>query len=63
MIRACVITLALVAVAACGRYGPPVRESGASRAEKAAVSSAPAEADTEACPDPNSPAPGTRTTP
>ena len=63
MIRVVIIALALVVCVACGKYGPPVRSAGAPAAAPPAVSAAPAAADTEVCPDPNTPAPAAGKTP
>ena len=57
MIRALVIALALLAGAACGKYGPPVRSAGEPSAATPAVSATPAAGNTEECRDPNAPAP------
>ena len=63
MIRACVMALALLASAACGKYGPPTRGAGEPSLVTPAVSAAPVPADTEECPDPNAPVPVTGQTP
>ena len=63
MIRACVLALALLAGAACGKYGPPVRGAGEPSRATPAVSAAPAPGYTEECPDPNAPAQGSGQTP
>jgi predicted small lipoprotein YifL len=63
VIRASVVALALVASAACGKYGPPVRAAASPSSGAPAVSAPPAAGDTEACPDPNAPAQPAGTTP
>jgi len=63
MSRVAILAMALVTLAACGKYGPPVRSGGAPAAFPPAVSAAPAAADTEVCPDPNAPAPAAGKTP
>jgi len=55
VIRVMAIAFALLAVAACGKYGPPVRSAGAASTATPAVSAAPAASDTEECGDPNAP--------
>ncbi len=59
--RAAALALLMFAVAACGKYGPPVRS--APEPAAAPVSSAPTGADTEECPDPNAPPESTGTRP
>jgi len=48
--------VALLAAAACGKFGPPVRTRSEPAATPPAVSAAPGAVDTEECPDPNAPA-------
>ncbi len=55
MIRGFALALALLATAACGRYGPPVRSPGQPTAATPAVSAPASPGDTEECPDPNAP--------
>ncbi len=63
MIRTGFIALALVAAAACGKYGPPVRTAVEPSALAPAVSASPAPVDAEECRDPNAPATGVGQTP
>jgi hypothetical protein len=49
---ACALAAAL-GLAACGKYGPPVRASEPPPAKTAPVSAAPATSNTEECQDPN----------
>ena len=55
--RAAALALAILALAACGKYGPPVRTAPQPAAATPAVSAAPLGSDTEECPDPNTPPP------
>jgi hypothetical protein len=63
MIRAFLVALLLVAGIACGKYGPPVRAGGGTSAAAPQAAAAPAESNTEVCPDPNSPEAGAEPTP
>jgi hypothetical protein len=53
--RAAAFALGILALAACGKYGPPVRSEPAPAPPTPAVSAAPPAADTEQCQDPNAP--------
>jgi len=60
------VALAVLILAACGKYGPPVRTAPAPAATTPAVSAAPAGAGAEQCEDPNTPssqAPASEPTP
>lgn len=61
---ALVVAALVIASAACGKYGPPVRAAATPAAKTPAVAAAPAAAvDTEECADPNAPAAATGTAP
>jgi predicted small lipoprotein YifL len=61
--RSLVVALVLLAGAACGKYGPPVRSADETSAAAPAVSAPPTDGNTEECPDPNSAAPAAGQTP
>ena len=56
--RAVALALLVFAVAACGKYGPPVRTATEPAPAAASVSGAPGDVDTEQCEDPNAPTSG-----